>query len=72
MIERIILVIIAATLFSCDDARKLKKPYVITSKAYSAYAGLPKLPPCICYYRFNIDHRFQDSCGKYEIGDTIK
>lgn len=66
-----ILLFITTLLSSCEE-RKIKKPYIITSKAFTASSDYPKLSPCICYYRFNIDHVFQDSCNKYNIGDTIK
>ncbi len=66
-----IILLITMFLSSCEE-RMLKKPYIITAKSYAAAKGYAKLPPDICYYGFNIDHIFQDSCNKYNVGDTIK
>lgn len=59
-------------LSNCDERRMKIKPFVITAKAYKGGVGIVDLPPGICYYYYNIDNIFQDSCNKYNIGDTIK
>lgn len=55
---------------SCDNSSR-QKPFVITHKTYNDWGG-DKMPDCLCRFMFNYVHEFQDSCNRYNIGDTIK
>lgn len=66
--KKTILILLTA-LSSCG----YEKP-VIISKAYTTNSSVAQLPPCICYYEYQkgLENRlFQDSCSKYQIGDTL-
>lgn len=57
----------------CDSTNE---PLIITSKYYTLNDGTP-LPNNICHYFYKKGSygsriAFQDSCWKYNIGDTIK
>jgi hypothetical protein len=60
------LIILICLLASCQSDTK-----IIYTKDY-----LPKDKPCICNYAYDKGFIgtiwFQDSCNKYNIGDTIK
>ncbi len=59
------LIILICLLASCHS-----EPKTIYTKDY-----LPKDKPCICNYAYDNGFGtiwFQDSCNKYNIGDTIK
>jgi hypothetical protein len=63
---------LAVVLNSCDHTQY---PKVITDKRYTNYEGKP-MPKGICrlWYKTcpNCDeNQFEDSCHKYNIGDTI-
>ena len=68
-----ILILITVVLFSCKGQRHQK---VVVDKSYRTFMG-NKMPNCICRYYYkeyeNIKaQEFEDSCYKYNIGDTIK
>jgi hypothetical protein len=68
-----LLIIIALVLGGCDKYASPKGSSII-SKAYSLERR-KKLMPCICMYEYQNNGRllmFEDSCNKYNIGDTIK
>lgn len=71
MKKLLILLAITGLLASCNE---FNKPYIITHKAYNTGYNKAKLPLGICYFIINgnTNHIFQDSCNKYNIGDTIK
>lgn len=67
-------VLMVVVFCACDKGEK--HPPVITNKNYFTYGG-SLMPKGLCRYWYNEydDYRyeteFQDSCNKYNIGDTI-
>ena len=49
---------------SCENIKTT--PWVIKTKFYNV-----EDKPCICTYYYN-QQSFEDSCKKYNVGDTIK
>ena len=58
-------------LIACVVGCNRNPDYHIYWKSYNTYMG-DNLPPCICRFGYGLQYEFQDSCNKYNIGDTIK
>ena len=58
--------------FSSCNYEVHPKGKVIIEKQYTLET-FNNLPPCICWYKYKDvnSYTFQDSCNKYNIGDTI-
>ena len=72
--KKLITLIIIASIVGSDQGQKIKP--VIVSKSYRTYNGSP-MQSCICRFFYKeysnqIESRqFEDSCQKYNVGDTI-
>jgi len=72
--KKLIALILSILVFSGCGYTPKPRGKVIASKSYS-FEPRKKLMPCICMYEYYSDynlHLFEDSCKKYQIGDTIK
>lgn len=72
--KKLITLIIIAFAIGCKQGQKTKP--VIVSKSYRTYNGSP-MQSCICRFFYKeysnqIEYsQFEDSCQKYNVGDTI-
>lgn len=67
------ILLLAAVVSGCNRGKKTGK--IIIAKSYLTFTNNP-LPSGICRffykeYEFNEAQEFQDSCYKYNVGDTI-
>lgn len=65
--KKLSLILLIAAVVGC----KGKPDYQIYWKSYYTFMN-NKLPPCICRFGYGLNGEFQDSCNKYNVGDTIK
>lgn len=72
--RKLITLIIITSIVGCDNGHKIKP--VVVSKSYRTYAG-SQMQSGICrfFYKEYSDQigysQFEDSCHKYNVGDTI-
>lgn len=72
--KKLLIIFIAIILYSCEE--KIKITPIIIYKTYTNFWGSP-MPECICKFGYKEYQDgetiiFEDSCIRYQLGDTVK